>query len=93
MTILPSLAKNVFVPQDIRAMSRPFQEICEALNLRHEAKSERELIAKKNIAVHKSTSELPRSCVNAHRKSLTENSTEANRSGSAGPSTVTLEER
>jgi hypothetical protein len=50
MTIAPFLEDKVFGPQDIRAMSTALEEVCKILNLADEAKSERELLAKKIIA-------------------------------------------
>jgi hypothetical protein len=49
MTIVPFLADRVFGPQDIEAMSTALEDICKTLNLSDEAKSERELLAKKII--------------------------------------------
>ena len=41
----------MFRPQDIQAMSTALEDICKILNLADEAKSERELLAKKIIAL------------------------------------------
>ena len=49
MTIVPFLEGKVFDPRDIQAMSTALEEICKTLNLAEEAKSERELLAKKII--------------------------------------------
>jgi hypothetical protein len=49
MTIVPFLGDRVFGPQDIEAMSTALEDICKTLNLSDEAKSERELLAKKII--------------------------------------------
>ena len=51
MTIVPFLKDNVFGPQDIQAMSTAFEEVCNILNMADHAKSERELLAKKIIAL------------------------------------------
>jgi len=51
MTIVPFLENKVFGPQDIRAMSTALEEVCKTLNLADEAKSEREFLAKKIIAL------------------------------------------
>jgi len=49
MTIVPFLEGKVFDPRDIQAMSTALEDICKTLNLAEEAKSERELLAKKII--------------------------------------------
>ena len=49
MTIVPFLEGSVFRPEDIRAMSMALEDMCKTLNLADEAKSERELLAKKII--------------------------------------------
>jgi hypothetical protein len=51
MTIVPFLGGSVFGPQDIQAMSAARDDVCKTLNLADEAKSERELLAKKIIAL------------------------------------------
>ena len=51
MTIIPHLEGRVFGPQDIQAMSTAFEDVCKILNLADEAKSDRELLAKKIIAL------------------------------------------
>jgi hypothetical protein len=51
MSIVPFLEDKVFGPQDIRAMSTALEDVCKTLNLADEAKSERELLAKKIIAL------------------------------------------
>ena len=51
MTIVPFLRDSVFGSQDIQAMSTAFEEVCNILNMADEAKSERELLAKKIIAL------------------------------------------
>ena len=51
MTIVPFLKDNVFGPEDIRAMSAALGEVCNILNMADQAKSERELLAKKIIAL------------------------------------------
>jgi hypothetical protein len=51
MTIVPFLQDKAFGPQDIQAMSTALEEVCKTLNLADEAKSERELIAKKIVAL------------------------------------------
>ena len=51
MTILPFLEDSVFGPRDIQAMSTALEDVCKILNLADEAKSERELLAKKIIAL------------------------------------------
>jgi hypothetical protein len=45
MTIVPLLKDNVFGPQDIQAMSTALEDVC------NEAKSDRELLAKKLVAL------------------------------------------
>jgi hypothetical protein len=47
MTIVPFLKNSVFGPQDIQAMSTALEDVCDILNVADEAKSERELLAKK----------------------------------------------
>ena len=51
MTIVPFLRDNMFGPQDIQAMSTAFEEICDILNMADQAKGDRELLAKKIIAL------------------------------------------
>jgi hypothetical protein len=51
MRIVPFLEGKVFGPQDIQAMSTALENVCDTLNLADEAKRERELLAKKIIAV------------------------------------------
>ena len=51
MTIIPFLDGKVFGPEDIQAMSTALEDVCKTLNLADEAKSERELLAKKIIAL------------------------------------------
>ncbi len=51
MTIVPFLKDNVFGPEDIRAMSAALGEVCNILNMADQAKSEREVLAKKIIAL------------------------------------------
>jgi hypothetical protein len=51
MTIVPFLNGKVFGPQDIQAMSTALEDVCKTLNLADEAKSQRELVAKKIIAL------------------------------------------
>ena len=51
MTIVPFLKDKVFGPQDIQAMSAALEDVCKILNLADEAKSDRELLAKKIIAL------------------------------------------
>jgi hypothetical protein len=51
MTIVPFLEDKVFGPEDIQAMSTALEDVCKTLNLADEAKSERELLAKKIIAL------------------------------------------
>ena len=51
MTIAPFLKDNVFGPQDIRAMSTALEDVCNILNLTNEAKSDRELLARKIVAL------------------------------------------
>jgi len=51
MTIVPFLNGRVFAPHDIQAMSTALEDVCKTLNLADEAKSERELLAKKIIAL------------------------------------------
>ena len=51
MTIIPYLEGRVFGPQDIQAMSTALEDVCKILNLAAEAKSDRELLAKKIIAL------------------------------------------
>jgi hypothetical protein len=51
MTIVPFLRDRVFAPQDIQAMSMALEDVCKILNLDDEAKSERELLATKIIAL------------------------------------------
>jgi hypothetical protein len=50
MTIVPSLDGRVFAPEDIQAMSTALEDVC-TLYLADEAKSERELLAMKIIAL------------------------------------------
>jgi hypothetical protein len=49
MTIVPFLESKVFGPEDIQAMSTALEGVCNILNLADEAKSERQLLAKKII--------------------------------------------
>ena len=49
MTIVPFLDGRAFRPEDIQAMSTALEDICKTLNLADEAKSERELLARKII--------------------------------------------
>jgi hypothetical protein len=51
MTIVPFLEGKVFGPQDIQAVSTALDDVCKILNLADEAKSEREFLAKKIIAI------------------------------------------
>ena len=51
MTIVPFLEGSVFRPEDIQAMSMALEDVCKTLNLADEAKSERELLAKKIISL------------------------------------------
>ena len=51
MTIIPHLEGRVFSPLDIQAMSTALEDVCKILNLADEAKSDRELLAKKIIAL------------------------------------------
>jgi hypothetical protein len=51
LTIVPFLECSVFGPQDIQAMSTALEDVCKTLNLADEAKSERELLAMKIIAL------------------------------------------
>jgi hypothetical protein len=51
MTITPFLDGRAFRPEDIQAMSTALEDICKTLNLADEAKSERELLAQKIIAL------------------------------------------
>ena len=51
MTVVPILEDKVFGPRDIRAMSTALEDVCRTLDLAEEAKSERELLAKKIIAL------------------------------------------
>jgi hypothetical protein len=51
MTIVPFLNGKVFGPEDIQAMSTVLEDVCKILNLADEATSERELLAKKIIAL------------------------------------------
>jgi hypothetical protein len=51
MTIVPFLDGRVFGPEDIEAMSTALEDVCKTLNLADEAKSERELLAMKIIAL------------------------------------------
>jgi hypothetical protein len=50
MTIIPFLEDKAFGPEEIQAMSTALEDVCKTLNLADEAKSERELLAKKIIA-------------------------------------------
>jgi hypothetical protein len=50
MTIVPFLSR-AFRPEDIQAMSTALEDICKTLNLADEAKSERELLARKIITL------------------------------------------
>ncbi len=47
----PFLDDNVYGPQDIQAMSRALEDVCKILDLSDEAKSERELLAQKILAL------------------------------------------
>jgi ABC-type hemin transport system substrate-binding protein len=51
MTIVPLLKDTVFGPQDIQAMSTALEDVCNILDLPNEAKSDRELLAKKLVAL------------------------------------------
>ena len=51
MTIVPFLRDSVFGPQDIQAMSTALDDVCKILNLADEARSEKEFLAKKLVAV------------------------------------------
>jgi hypothetical protein len=51
MTIVPYLEGRVFGPGDIQAMSTALEDVCKTLNLADAAKSERELLARKVIAL------------------------------------------
>jgi hypothetical protein len=51
MTIVPLPKDNVFGPQDIQAMSTALEDVCNILDLPNEAKSDRELLAKKLVAL------------------------------------------
>ena len=51
MTIVPFLEDSVFGPQDIQATSTALEDICKILNLADEGKGERELLAKRIIAL------------------------------------------
>lgn len=47
--MVPFLDGRAFRPEDIQAMSTALEDICKTLNLADEAKSERELLARKII--------------------------------------------
>ena len=49
MTIAPFLKDNVFGPRDIQAMSMALEDVCKILNVAHEARSEKEFLAKKLV--------------------------------------------
>jgi ABC-type hemin transport system substrate-binding protein len=51
MTIVPFPKDNVFGPQDIQAMSTALEDVCNILNLPSEAKSKKEFLAKKLVAL------------------------------------------
>jgi hypothetical protein len=51
MTIVPFLADNVFGPRDIQALSTALENVCKILNLADEARSEKEFLAKKLVAL------------------------------------------
>jgi ABC-type hemin transport system substrate-binding protein len=51
VTIAPFLEGEAFGPQDIQAMSMALEDVCKILDLADEAKSERERLAKKIIAL------------------------------------------
>ena len=51
MTIIPFLEGSAFGPEDIQAMSTALEDVCKTLNLADEAKSDRELLAKKIISL------------------------------------------
>ena len=51
MTIAPFLKDNVFGPRDIQAMSTALEDVCTILNLADEARSEKEFLAKKLVAL------------------------------------------
>ena len=50
MTIVPFLRDSVFGPQDTQAISAALDDVWKILNLAEEARSEKELLAKKIIA-------------------------------------------
>jgi ABC-type hemin transport system substrate-binding protein len=51
MTIVPFLQGRAFGPPDIQAMSKALEDVCRILSLPEKAKSERELLAKKIVAL------------------------------------------
>ena len=51
MTIVPFLEGKVFGPQEVKAMSTALEDVSNILNLADQAKSERERLAKKIIAL------------------------------------------
>ena len=51
MTIVPFLHGRAFGPPDIQAMSKAPEDVCRILSLPEKAKSERELLAKKIVAL------------------------------------------
>jgi hypothetical protein len=51
MTIVPFLRDSVFEPHDLQAMSKALQDVCQILNLSDQAGSEKELLARKIIAI------------------------------------------
>jgi hypothetical protein len=51
MTIATFMNDSVFGPRDIQAVSKALEDVCKILNLADEAKSERELLAKKIVAL------------------------------------------
>jgi hypothetical protein len=51
MTIVPFLTDNVFGPRDIQALSTALEAVCKILNLADEARSEKEFLAKKLVAL------------------------------------------
>ncbi len=49
MTIVPCLRDGAFEPDDIKAMSMAFDDVCKTLNLTDGAKAAREVIAERII--------------------------------------------
>jgi hypothetical protein len=51
MSVVPFPSDSVFGPRDIKAMSMAFEDVCGILHLADEAKNDRELVARKIVAL------------------------------------------